>query len=126
MVEAHQQGSGAGPDPDDLHFDLFGLNGNPWNTQIFECLLEKFKILQVQQHSTLKRTDEYIRDMFLEKYKRCKGRWFERRARVKKDGQLETRAELTARVEKTVEDGLKAQRHCQRRHSVNALPFHAY
>jgi hypothetical protein len=87
-----------------------------WNQRVFLILLEKFK--EGFEPETLP-SDEYILDMFGDKFKRLSVAWNQGKTRTTADGRVETSEETEMRIVRNSEVLLKTKRQTTRRHNVS-------
>jgi hypothetical protein len=121
-VDDFINGAGDGPDDKDLHFDMNGLYNNPWNLAVIAKLVEKFKAARLAVPEAIRlpaRPDEYIKKMFLDKFKRCRVYWTAARPKKTDVGATESAKEVGTRIYAKKQADLKVQRHATRRLSVS-------
>jgi hypothetical protein len=86
LVEAHQEGK-AMPNKHDLRFDMTSGADSKWNEAVIDILLSTMKKHHKKSPIRLpKRSDQYLRDMIYEKYKRVQKAWKSGQPKAMDDG----------------------------------------
>lgn len=75
LVADYRDGDGAGPDPDELHFDMRDGPKTTWNAQVINILLLKLLSSEGKERGLAEISDQYWRELIELKYKRVRGEW---------------------------------------------------
>lgn len=110
---------GAGPDLEDLHFDLHGGLLSYWNQEIFRLLLD---FMREEKQDNLP-SDEYIQQVLHHRYKKLMIEWAEGQAKITVDGTAEDSDEVETRILEKEQCSRKKKRQNTRRANVSTKYF---
>lgn len=121
-VYAFENEDGASPDPDNLQFDLSRNHTSLWNTEVLETLLRQLQVRCKDEKWPIERSDNYIREILHDRYKRLRTTWLRAQPKLIRDGVTETPAEVEARMMRYLGELGKSHRQATRRRNVS---FHS-
>ncbi|KAI5990353.1 hypothetical protein EDC04DRAFT_2541385, partial [Pisolithus marmoratus] len=119
-VSSYQYEDGPGPDLATPLFDLRHNAKSAWNSAVIDILAQELKSKCTKEAWLITRSDAYLRDMIVDRYKRLRTTWKNAQPRLTDIGTLETPAETEARLLMQREQVLKETRQTTRRHSKYA------
>jgi hypothetical protein len=124
QVQAFVDDSSGGPDSDDLHFDMIGPYNNVWNRRVIAALAEKFEEKRQAQPKHLRlpqRPVEYVEQLLVKRFERCRTHWLNQKPRVTDGGIKETQEQVEIRVNNAKRMERKNARHTTRRRNVGRI-----
>ena len=118
QVKDWNDGTGAGPNPDHLQFDMEGLHHSPWNTSVILSLTKLLEVKVAEVGYLSERPEEYYRALVVDKFKRCQRVWKNARPKLNDRGLVETPEQLEKRMDD--ENGVRSRgsRQAERRCNV--------
>jgi hypothetical protein len=120
LVDAYENDTGPGPDPDALCFDMVGETDSRWNLTIKRILLQKLAD-EVDLGNVVNcegQTEAYWKDAIHERFKKLRDQWRRGQYKMMPSGEYETDGEYTIRMTSEREVAQKAARHLTRRRAV--------
>jgi hypothetical protein len=117
-VYSYEHEDGTGPDSENLAFDLANGSKTPWNTRIFDILLNALQKRSVEEGWPLRRSDAYYREMLEDRYRRLRTTWRAAQPKVTAKGALETAEEVEERLIAKRNETLRSIRQTTRRRNV--------
>ena len=117
-VHAFEYEDGAGPDPDNLAFDLAHGTTSLWNSAVVEILLRMFQKRSSEEKWLVTKPDNYVRLDLKNRYKKLRTAWLRGQPKLTRNGVLETPAEVEARLLEQMARLGKESRQATRRRNV--------
>jgi hypothetical protein len=117
-IRAFADGQGAGPNLENLHFDMVGGLKSSWNRRLFELLSNQLSE-ECENEEIPGRSDLYRMDLIEERFKRLKTVWNTGVPQTNELGITESSADVEGRLEARKQDQLKRARQATRRQSVS-------
>ncbi|KAG6372843.1 hypothetical protein JVT61DRAFT_7270 [Boletus reticuloceps] len=117
-VYAYEFEDGLGPDVDRPSFDLLHGPTSTWNKAVIEILLHEFQAVCQSQGWPFCRSNNYIRVLIIEHYKRLRTVWRKAQPKLTEKGVLETPSEMEDRLIAERNAVLKASRQTTRRRNT--------
>ncbi|KAG6372744.1 hypothetical protein JVT61DRAFT_7138 [Boletus reticuloceps] len=114
-VYSFEHEDGPGPSREFLAFDLSRSATSPWNSTILEILLREFQKTCTDEKWAIKRSDNYVRELLKNRYKKLHTVWLKGQPKLLRDGRLETEEEVEARLLAEMDRQAKASRQATRR-----------
>ncbi|KAI5990697.1 hypothetical protein EDC04DRAFT_2911880 [Pisolithus marmoratus] len=97
-VHAYEHEDGPTPDENTIAFDLSQNYASPWNAFLLELLLQELQSRCREENWPIKKSDNYIREILRDRYKRLRTIWRNAQPKVAATGHLETPGEVEARL----------------------------
>ncbi|KAI6041830.1 hypothetical protein EDC04DRAFT_2978830 [Pisolithus marmoratus] len=97
-VHAYEHEDGPTPDENTIAFDLSQNYASPWNAFLLELLLQELQSCCREENWPIKKSDNYIREILRDRYKRLCTIWRNAQPKVAATGHLETPGEVEARL----------------------------
>lgn len=117
-VHEYEYEDGPSPDHNNLAFDLSRNHSSPWNTYILEHLLRELQERCSEEKWPVTRSDNYIRDILKDRYKRLRTVWLGAQPKLTTRGVAETPSETEARLIEERKQAAKESRQSTRRRNV--------
>lgn len=124
-ILSFRHGTGPGPDPLELHWDMETTHASDWNQKVIDLLCSQYTILQQKNQWTI-RSQESIREDIKQKFTQCRKCWTKAQPRILRDGTHELPRHVEARLVDHTNERLRLARVLTRRATVgflSALPF---
>jgi hypothetical protein len=121
MQEVHDwlNNRGAGPDPNNLLFDMTAKHHSPWNTVVIEHLTKLLQKKADEMGYLPERPEAYFRTLIQEKFKRGRRIWRVSRPILDNYGCLESPEQLEKRITDLRDSKMKESRQATRRRTVS-------
>ncbi|KAI5986290.1 hypothetical protein EDC04DRAFT_2999462 [Pisolithus marmoratus] len=97
-VHAYEHEDGPTPNENTIAFDLSQNYASPWNAFLLELLLQELQSRCREENWPIKKSDNYIREILRDRYKRLCTIWRNAQPKVAATGHLETPGEVEARL----------------------------
>ena len=122
-VHAFEHEDGPAPDLNHLAFDLRRGHSSLWNSAVIEQLLREFQRTCEDENWSIKKQDNYIRELLRNRYKKIRTTWFSGQPKITRNGRLETTEEVEARLVNQINKQGKSSRQGTRRRNVGRLTY---
>ncbi|KAG2094529.1 hypothetical protein BD769DRAFT_1323547, partial [Suillus cothurnatus] len=96
-ILSFRYGTGPGPNPLELHWDMETTHTSEWNQKVIDLLCSQYTILQQKNQWTI-RSQESIREDIKQKFTQCCKCWTKARPCILSDGMHELPRHVEARL----------------------------